>query len=94
MDTGHLRTNDLQRVPPALRPEDPAPSANAPYEQRADWSERYVAWFIAHTPQPREALPSDVEPTHRYEVEFNSCVLDPQRYELQTQAELTPHVLH
>jgi hypothetical protein len=75
------------------RPTEQAPPASSPYEERAEWSEQYVAWFIAQTPQD-EPLPADVSPTHRYEVEFSYCVLNPQRYERETQAELSPRTLH
>ncbi len=71
----------------ARLPDDPAPPASAPYDERADWSAAYVTWFIAHTPQTHD-LPDDVSPTHRYQVEFNYAVLDPQRYVRETQHEL------
>jgi hypothetical protein len=69
-------------------PSDPPPPRTAPYEERAAWSERYVAWYLAQAPRLDGARPSDVEPTHRYEVEFNSCVLDPQEYARDTRVEL------
>lgn len=94
MDTELLRTTDLARTPIASRPEEPPPPASASYEERADWSERYVGWFIAQTPLRDEPLPPDVEPTHRYEVEFNYCMLDPRRYERETEAELSRRLLH
>ena len=75
------------------RPLEDAPPRTAPYEERAAWSDRYVNWFIAQT-SPEGPLPPDVQPTHQYMVEFNTCVLDPQEYERQTQAELTEHVVH
>jgi hypothetical protein len=77
----------------ALRPTDPAPPAYASYEERADWSERYVSWFLTQS-APHGALPADVDPSHRYQVEFNSCVLDPQAYERHTHAELPPQTVH
>jgi len=70
-----------------LRPEEPAPAANASLEVRTEWSERYVAWFIAQTPDDAP-LPADVSPTHRYEVELAYCKQDPQRYERETLAEI------
>jgi hypothetical protein len=70
-----------------------APPANAPYEERAAWSERYVTWFIAQT-APEGPLPPDVAPTHEYMVEFNTCVLDPETYERQTKAELAKPPVH
>lgn len=68
-------------------PHDPPPHRSASQEERAEWSERYVAWFIAQTPQSGP-LPPDISPTHRYEVEFAYCMLDPQRYERETKQEL------
>ncbi|MGD9979367.1 MAG: hypothetical protein AB7H66_04240 [Hyphomonadaceae bacterium] len=76
------------------RPLDAAPSRNAPYEQRAAWSERYVAWYLLQAPMVGGSV-SDIDATHRYEVEFNSCVLDPQEYERDTQVEIeAPSILH
>ena len=46
---------DKQRAERASRspepPHDRAPNRKATQEDRAGWSERYVAWFIAQTPQ-------------------------------------------
>lgn len=69
------------------RPREPAPHKTASMEERADWSERYVAWFISQTPE-ETLLPDDVSPSHRYEVELAYCKLDPQQYEQETSAEL------
>lgn len=73
--------------------EDP-PAASASYQDRAAWSARYVAWFIDQTGEERGFAPADVSPTHRYEVEFNYCMLDPQRYLRETQEELKPKTVH
>jgi hypothetical protein len=70
-----------------VRPASSAPSANAPYEARAAWSRDYVSWFIEQMPADG-ALPPDVRDTHRFEIEFDACVGDPQTYERQTLAEL------
>jgi hypothetical protein len=67
------------------RPDTPAPAASAPIEQRQAWCQQYAAWFVAHTPQGDQA--PDARATHRFEVELNSCTLDPQAYERQTIAE-------
>jgi hypothetical protein len=77
----------------SLRPSDPAPPAYASYEERANWSERYVSWFLTQS-RPQGAMPIDIDPSHRYQVEFNSCVLDPQAYEHDTQSELSPEAVH
>lgn len=75
-----------------LPPSNP-PSADAPYDMRAAWSDLYVRWLIEETPQ--EGLsPTDVRATHRYEVEFNSCVADPQAYVRAVEEELPREVLH
>lgn len=78
------------RAPPPEAPQRPQgtpPHRTASIQERAAWSERYVAWFIAQTPQ-NGPLPPDIPPTHRYEVEFAYCMLDPQRYERETLQEL------
>ncbi len=69
------------------RPAAPAPGAAAAFEAREAWCQDYVAWFIGETPAARPA-PADVRPTHRLEVELNSCKLDPQEYERDTLAEI------
>lgn len=58
---------------------DDPPGADAPYEERAEWSAHYVSWILSTTPQEGE-LPNDVRATHRFEIEFNCCVEDPQAY--------------
>ena len=69
------------------RPASSAPSADEPNDVRAAWSTDYVTWFITQTPQ-QGALPADARDTHRFEIEFQTCVSDPQAYERQTLAEL------
>lgn len=68
------------------RPDTAAPAAAAPIEQRQAWCQQYAAWFVSHTPEADQA--PDARATHRYEVEMNSCTLDPQAYERQTIAEV------
>lgn len=85
MDAQLLR--EQPKIPAPQRPRDPAPSRTAAAEDRTAWTEEYVAWFVAQTPQ-EGPLPADIAPTRRYEVEFAYCLLDPQRYERETQAEL------
>lgn len=75
------------------RPTSSAPSADAPYDVRAAWSRDYVVWFIAQMPQDG-ALPPDVRDTHRFEIEFETCVSDPLTYERQTLAELRQRKVH
>ena len=75
------------------RPFESAPCKTAPYEERADWSARYVSWYLQRVDADGPAR-ADVSATHIYEVEFNSCVLDPQLYEQQTQRELTAETVH
>ncbi len=83
----------MQPVRFEARPAASAPSAEAPYDLRAAWSSDYVAWFIAQTPQDG-ALPPDARDTHRFEIEFTTCVSDPQAYERQTMAELRDRRVH
>lgn len=71
----------------------PAPTRGAAHYARAAWSEDYVAWFVSQI-EMEGPLPPDVSPTHLYEVEFASAMLDPQRYERESQQELRPRVLH
>jgi hypothetical protein len=78
------RAERAARIPE--RPHEAPPHRTASSEDRAAWSERYVAWFISQT--PGGPLPPDISPTHRYEVEFAYCMLDPQRYQRETQQEL------
>ena len=70
-------------APPTARP----PARTASCSKRTQWSEQYVNWVLDRLLR-QGALPTDVHSTHDYEVEFNSCVLDPPTYETQTQAEL------
>ncbi|MEZ6022340.1 MAG: hypothetical protein R3C16_02755 [Hyphomonadaceae bacterium] len=79
-------------VPTAPMRDDEPPAADAPYEERAAWSERYVKWYITHAPQ-EGPTPIDVSPTHRYEVEFNTCVLNPRAYARDTHEELAAYIL-
>jgi len=69
------------------RPDTAAPNAAAPVELRQAWCQQYAAWFVSHTPEAQTA--PDARATHRFEVELNSCTLDPQAYERQTLAEVT-----
>ena len=63
------------------------PPASAPYDERADWSDAYVGWYISQCPQDGPD-PKDARPTHRWEIEFESSVVDPEEYWRQTQYEL------
>jgi hypothetical protein len=66
-------------------PAEEAPAATAPIDERADWCEDYATWLMAMTaPTP---APADARPTHRLEVELNSCTIDPQGYERETRLE-------
>lgn len=64
-----------------------APQRSASFEQRAAWSEPYVTWFIEQVDE-QASWAADVSATHRYQVEFNSCAIDPEAYERQTRQEL------
>lgn len=89
MQTDLAQPLDFEQV----RPASSAPSADAPYDVRAQWSRDYVVWFIAQTPQDG-ALPQDVRDTHRFEIEFETCVSDPAAYEAQTRTELRQVRVH
>lgn len=71
---------------PLQRPDTPPPPASASFEQREAWCEQFANWFVASTPQTTPA-PADVRATHEFEIEFNSCKLDPERYALDTRTE-------
>lgn len=90
MDTQPIRERGSG---PHQQPRSPAPSRDAPDYVRAAWSEAYVAWYVSQL-EIEGALPPDVSPTHLYEVEFATAMLDPQRYERDTQQELHSQVLH
>lgn len=80
-----LSTSAAIAQPLPERPDTPAPAASAPVEQRQNWCQQYAAWFVSHTPEAGQA--PDARATHRFEVELNSCTLDPQGYERETLAE-------
>ena len=73
---------DVVAPPTAL-----APSASAPFEERAEWCDAYATWLVAMTDASQGAAPADVRETQRIEVEINACKLDPQNYERETRAE-------
>ena len=89
LHTDHMQPVRFEQV----RPLASAPSSDAPYDVRAAWSRDYVTWFILQTPQDG-ALPADVRATHRFEIEFEVCVMDPQSYERQTLDELRQRRVH
>ena len=80
------RASAAMAQPLPERPDTPAPAASAPIEQRQIWCQQYAAWVVSHTPSTGQA--PEARPTHRLEVELNSCTPDPQAYERQTIAEL------
>lgn len=86
---GALALSSLAAAEPLPeRPATAAPAAGAPVEQRQAWCQQYAAWFVSHTPPVQGEAP-DARATHRFEVELNSCTLDPQAYERQTLAQVT-----
>lgn len=89
-----METNLFEDLDTLVHPGRPiayAPPKSAPYEERAEWSERYVRWYLGQV-ETSGALPKDVMPTHLYQVEFQSCVMDPELYEQQTQQELAAEI--
>jgi hypothetical protein len=67
-------------------PAEPAPTATAPVEERADWCDAYASWLVAMTPRSHGS-PADVRQSQHLEVELNACKIDPQQYERETRAE-------
>lgn len=67
------------------RPDAPAPASTAAFEQREDWCRKYATWLVERTPAAER--PADVRASHLFEVEFNSCKLDPAAYERETRAD-------
>ncbi len=71
-------------APPTTAP----PSAAASIGDRSEWCEAYATWLVAMEDAARPTTaPTDVRPTHRLEVELNSCTIDPQGYERETRRE-------
>lgn len=58
------------------------PSADDPYEVRAAWAREVVAQAAAQTIDQRSAraLPDGLRPSHFWEVEFQSALVDPIAY--------------
>ena len=75
-------TAAAQTAPPA----QPAPAANAPFEQRESWCQKYASWYLERVPAAAPA--PDMRPTQRFENELTYCKLDPQEYQRQTLAEV------
>lgn len=62
---------------------DAPPAPEDPYEERAAWARAAVAQATAQAPQQRSArtsLPDDIRPSHFWEVEFQSALVDPIAY--------------
>lgn len=60
-----------------------APSPYASYEARAEWAREAVAQATAQIAEQRGArlsLPDDIRPSHFWEVEFQSALVDPVAY--------------
>lgn len=68
-------------------PEEAAPTAAAPLDERAEWCNDYASWLVAMTSTTARAAPPDGREGQHLEVELNSCKLDPQQYERETRAE-------
>lgn len=62
---------------------DAPPAPEDSYEERAAWARAAVAQATAQAPQQRSArisLPDDIRPSHFWEVEFQSALVDPIAY--------------
>jgi hypothetical protein len=60
-----------------------APSRDDSYEVRATWAREAVALAAAQNIDERRAriaLPDDIRPSHFWEVEFQSALVDPVAY--------------
>ncbi|MEZ5961141.1 MAG: hypothetical protein R3C30_12040 [Hyphomonadaceae bacterium] len=60
-----------------------APSPEDPYEVRAAWAREAVSQAMTQTTEQRSArvsLPEDVRPSHFWEVEYQSALVDPVAY--------------
>jgi hypothetical protein len=96
-DTALLETKRMKapEAPGALaRPTDPAPSKDAPLEERKAWSTRFVRWFMSRTggewPDPPEASDGNAGSLlgRRWRDEFFACVSDPQAFEAFAEQEI------
>lgn len=66
----------------ALSVDDP-PSSDDSYEVREAWARSIVADVMDQAderPTARVAAPDDIRPTHFWEVEFQSALVDPEVY--------------
>lgn len=68
-------------------PQEAAPTATAPFDERAEWCNDYASWLVAMTLSTERSAPNDVRESQHLEVELNSCKIDPQEYERATRAE-------
>lgn len=62
---------------------DSPPSPEDSYEARAAWAREAVAQLASQNTQARSArvsLPDDIRPSHFWEVEFQSALVDPIAY--------------
>jgi len=62
---------------------DTPPSPDDDYETRAAWAREAVAQVSANAAQQRRAcvsLPDDIRPSHFWEVEYQSALVDPIAY--------------
>lgn len=62
---------------------DAPPAPEDPYEERAAWARAAVAQATEHATQQRSArvsTPDDIRPSHFWEVEFQSALVDPVAY--------------
>lgn len=61
---------------------DAPPAPEDPYEERASWARAAVAQATEHATQQRArvSMPDDIRPSHFWEVEFQSALVDPIAY--------------
>lgn len=73
-----------KRFPVPARPNDVAPLASASLEERQDWAERMVWWFLSVTGGDPEI--EGVPAGHRWRMEYFECVRDPRAFEAYADA--------
>lgn len=73
-------------LPPPVRPSDAAPTATSSLDERQDWAERFVGWFLSVTGGDPEF--DGIPAGHRWRVEYFECVSDPQAFEQRALVEI------
>lgn len=83
-DGFETKRSTVNRLP--VRPDDPPPAASAPLDDREDWAEREVWWFLAETGGDPEI--EGVPAGNRWRQEYFECVRDPQALQQYAEQEI------